>query len=145
MPAGSAVEHHRLCSLTGGNQGGITPDLLSRPHEHPGRLDTAPLEKLQLWRRLSDLRQFAPELASGPSDTDAQRGRLTDRLDLRRPDPSSDLDELFVIFSDPEGWWYDPAGRHTDPETTRRWLTRAAARFDTDDSAIGRSAGATRA
>jgi RimJ/RimL family protein N-acetyltransferase len=57
---------------------------------------------------------------------------LTDRLDLRRPDPSGDLDELSVIFSDPEGWWYDPAGRHTDPETTRNWLTRAAARFDTD-------------
>jgi Acetyltransferase (GNAT) domain len=57
---------------------------------------------------------------------------LTNRLDLRRPDPSSDLDELFVIFSDPEGWWYDPAGRHIDPETTRNWLTRAAARFDTD-------------
>jgi RimJ/RimL family protein N-acetyltransferase len=55
-----------------------------------------------------------------------------DRLDLRRPDPSGDLDALFVIFSDPAGWRYDPAGRHTDPETTRAWLVRAAARFETD-------------
>jgi RimJ/RimL family protein N-acetyltransferase len=58
---------------------------------------------------------------------------LTDRLELRRPDPASDLDALFAIFSDPAGWWYEPAGRHTDPERTREWLTRAAARFDTDD------------
>ncbi len=57
---------------------------------------------------------------------------LTDRLDLRRPDPSGDLDELFAIFSDPAGWWYDPAGRHTVPGRTRDWLTRAAARFETD-------------
>ena len=57
---------------------------------------------------------------------------LTDRLDLRRPDPAGDLDELFAIFSDPAGWWYDPAGRHRDPETTRSWLARAAARFDSD-------------
>ncbi len=57
---------------------------------------------------------------------------LTDRLDLRRPDPSADLDALFVIFSDPAGWWYDPDARHTGPERTRDWLSRAAARFDTD-------------
>jgi RimJ/RimL family protein N-acetyltransferase len=57
---------------------------------------------------------------------------LTDRLDLRRPDPSDDLTELFAIFSDPSGWWYDPAGRHASPDTTRRWLARAAARFQTD-------------
>jgi RimJ/RimL family protein N-acetyltransferase len=57
---------------------------------------------------------------------------LTERLDLRRPDPSGDLHELFAIFSDPSGWWYDPAGRHTSPERTRDWLTRAAARFETD-------------
>ena len=43
-----------------------------------------------------------------------------------------DLDEVFAIFSDPGGWWYYPAGRHTDRETTRDWLTRAAARFETD-------------
>jgi RimJ/RimL family protein N-acetyltransferase len=57
---------------------------------------------------------------------------LTDRLDLRRPDPVADLDALFVIFSDPSGWWYEPDGRHRDPETTRDWLIRAASRFDTD-------------
>jgi RimJ/RimL family protein N-acetyltransferase len=57
---------------------------------------------------------------------------LTDRLDLRCPDPYEDLDDLFAIFSDPDGWWYDPAGRHVDREFTRDWLARAAARFDTD-------------
>jgi RimJ/RimL family protein N-acetyltransferase len=58
---------------------------------------------------------------------------LTDRLDLRRPDPDADLEALFAIFSDPEGWWYDPDSRHTEPQRTRDWLTRAAARFDTDE------------
>ncbi|HEY2771723.1 MAG TPA: GNAT family N-acetyltransferase [Solirubrobacteraceae bacterium] len=57
---------------------------------------------------------------------------LTERLDLRRPDPAGDLDALFPIFSDPNGWWYDPEGRHTSPERTRQWLARASARFDTD-------------
>ena len=57
---------------------------------------------------------------------------LTERLDLRRPDPSGDLDVLFAIFSDPDGWWYEPAGRHTTPAITRDWLTRAAERFDSD-------------
>jgi ribosomal-protein-alanine N-acetyltransferase len=57
---------------------------------------------------------------------------LTERLDLRRPDPSGDLNELFAIFSDPAGWWYEPAGRHTSRERTRDWLARAAARFGTD-------------
>jgi ribosomal-protein-alanine N-acetyltransferase len=56
----------------------------------------------------------------------------TERLDLRRPDPSGDLDALFPIFSDPAGWWYDPAGRHTVVARTRAWLSRAAARFDAD-------------
>jgi RimJ/RimL family protein N-acetyltransferase len=57
---------------------------------------------------------------------------LTDRLELRCPDPDGDVDDLFVIFSDPDGWWYDPDSRHRDPERTRDWLTRAAARFETD-------------
>jgi RimJ/RimL family protein N-acetyltransferase len=57
---------------------------------------------------------------------------LTERLDLRRPDPLGDLEELFAIFNDPAGWWYDPDARHTEPERTRAWLTRAADRFDTD-------------
>ena len=64
--------------------------------------------------------------------TSAPERVLTERLDLRRPDPSGDLDELFAIFSDPAGWTYDPAGRHTQPERTRDWLARAAARFDSD-------------
>lgn len=58
------------------------------------------------------------------------RHLLTDRLDLRRIDPSRDLAELFAIFSDPTGWWYEPAGRHADRARTREWLVRAAARFD---------------
>ena len=57
---------------------------------------------------------------------------LTDRLELRETDPSGDLEELFAIFNDPSGWWYDPVGRHTDRERTRDWLTRAAARFEPD-------------
>jgi RimJ/RimL family protein N-acetyltransferase len=57
---------------------------------------------------------------------------LTDRLDLRCPDPRGDLDDLFVIFSDPDGWWYDPDGRHVEPTRTQDWLARAAARFATD-------------
>ena len=57
---------------------------------------------------------------------------LTDRLDLRKTDPVGDLDDLFPIFSDPDGWWFDPDSRHTDRARTRDWLTRAAARFDED-------------
>src|ERR1700759_640394 len=61
-----------------------------------------------------------------------QQAVLTERLDLRRPDPQDDLEDLFSIFSDPDGWWDDPAGRHTDRERTREWLSRAASRFDSD-------------
>ena len=57
---------------------------------------------------------------------------LTERLDLRMTDPATDLDELFPIFSDPDGWWFDPDSRHTDRARTAGWLTRAAARFDED-------------
>ncbi len=57
---------------------------------------------------------------------------VTERLDLRRTDPATDLDELFPIFSDPDGWWFDPESRHADRARTERWLTRAAARFDED-------------
>lgn len=57
---------------------------------------------------------------------------LTDRLDLRRPDPVGDLATLFIIFNDPDGWWYDPSRRHSEPGQTRDWLKRAATRFDTD-------------
>jgi RimJ/RimL family protein N-acetyltransferase len=57
---------------------------------------------------------------------------LTERLELRRTDAETDLGDLFPIFSDPAGWWYDPEGRHSDPERTRRWLDLAAERFDRD-------------
>lgn len=57
---------------------------------------------------------------------------LTERLDLRRTDPATDLDDLFLIFSDPAGWWYDPDSRHTTRARTETWLTRAAERFDQD-------------
>lgn len=57
---------------------------------------------------------------------------LTERLDLRCPDPRQDLQDLFAIFSDPDGWWYDPAARHVEPGRTRDWLSRAASRFDSD-------------
>jgi len=57
---------------------------------------------------------------------------LTQRLDLRRPDPEGDVDDLFPIFSDPAGWWYDPDSRHVDRDRTLDWLTRASRRFNTD-------------
>ncbi len=56
----------------------------------------------------------------------------TNRLDLRSPDSERDLDDLFMIFSDPDGWWYDPGARHSEPAQTKDWLIRAASRFDTD-------------
>lgn len=57
---------------------------------------------------------------------------LTERLDLRRPDPVGDVAALFAIFSDPESWWYESAGRHGHSVQTRDWLTRATSRFDAD-------------
>jgi RimJ/RimL family protein N-acetyltransferase len=62
----------------------------------------------------------------------AHRHVLTERLDLRPTDPATDLDALFPIFSDPDGWWFDPESRHTERAQTEAWLTRAAARFDED-------------
>jgi RimJ/RimL family protein N-acetyltransferase len=56
----------------------------------------------------------------------------TERLDLRPVDPVADLEALGRLFADPEGWWYDPAGRHTDLETSRGWLQRAARRWQSD-------------
>jgi RimJ/RimL family protein N-acetyltransferase len=41
----------------------------------------------------------------------------TDRLRLTSV-AVDDAEELFVIMSDPAGWWYQPAGRHTEPRTT---------------------------
>jgi [ribosomal protein S5]-alanine N-acetyltransferase len=41
----------------------------------------------------------------------------TDRLRLA-PVAADDAEELFVIMSDPAGWWYQPAARHTELQTT---------------------------
>jgi RimJ/RimL family protein N-acetyltransferase len=54
-------------------------------------------------------------------------GRL--RLDPIAP---ADFTGLAPIFADPAGWWYDPAGRHADPEVTRHFIERAAARWSRD-------------
>jgi RimJ/RimL family protein N-acetyltransferase len=56
---------------------------------------------------------------------------LTVRLDLRRPDPCGDLADLFAIFNDPNGWWYEPGSRHLESDQTEDWRTRAASRWDT--------------
>ncbi len=53
---------------------------------------------------------------------------VTDRLELRAT-AEADADELFPIFSDPAGWWYDPENRHGSIETTRRFAARAAERW----------------
>jgi hypothetical protein len=68
---------------------------------------------------------------------------LTDRLDLRRPDPSRDLAALFVIFSDrPDGGMTQ---RVAIPIRTRRETGWRAPPLDSIPigSATGRCAGAT--
>jgi hypothetical protein len=48
----------------------------------------------------------------------------TDRLRLA-PVATEDAESLFVILSDPAGWWYQPAGRYAGLETTIafcRWV-----------------------
>ncbi|BCJ35876.1 GNAT family acetyltransferase [Actinocatenispora thailandica] len=45
----------------------------------------------------------------------------TDRLDLRAV-ADTDLDALFALHGDPDGWHHFPAGRHTDIATTRAFL-----------------------
>ncbi|MEV0838196.1 GNAT family N-acetyltransferase [Actinocatenispora sera] len=47
----------------------------------------------------------------------------TDRLELRAV-ADTDLDELYVLHSDPDGWHHFPAGRHTEIGTTRAFLDR---------------------
>jgi RimJ/RimL family protein N-acetyltransferase len=56
---------------------------------------------------------------------------VTDRLVLR-PITTADVDGVFPIFSDPDGWWYDPDGRHVNAEMTARWIERAMGRWVTD-------------
>jgi ribosomal-protein-alanine N-acetyltransferase len=55
----------------------------------------------------------------------------TERLTLAPASPA-DAEELWPIFSDPDGWWFDPEGRHREPERSRAWLTRAAAAWARD-------------
>lgn len=52
-------------------------------------------------------------------------------LDLR-PMAVEDVTALFAIFSDPEGWWFDPDGRHSEPDETLALITRAAAGWEAD-------------
>jgi RimJ/RimL family protein N-acetyltransferase len=56
---------------------------------------------------------------------------VTDRLVLR-PITTADVDAAFPIFSDSDGWWYDPHGRHGHVAVTRRWVERAQGRWATD-------------
>ena len=58
---------------------------------------------------------------------------LTERLDLRKTDPVTDLDDLFPIFSDPAGGGLTPtAGTPTvpAPRTGSRAPRRALTRTD---------------
>jgi hypothetical protein len=60
------------------------------------------------------------------------RAVVTERLDLcpvDPVDPVADLEALGRLFADPEGWWYDPAGCHTDLDARRGWLQRAVQRW----------------
>ena len=59
---------------------------------------------------------------------DAPTHVRTTRLDLRPADPD-DTEALFPIFSDPAGWWYEPASRHLGVDSTRRFLVRAHDRW----------------
>lgn len=54
---------------------------------------------------------------------------LTMRLALS-PIAPSDAEELFEIFSDPAGWCYDPASRHSCRATTQSYIARAARRWE---------------
>jgi RimJ/RimL family protein N-acetyltransferase len=55
---------------------------------------------------------------------------VTSRLVLRPPDPRTDLDEAFAIFSDPALWTHAPESRHRTAEQTHNWLVRAAVNWD---------------
>jgi RimJ/RimL family protein N-acetyltransferase len=55
----------------------------------------------------------------------------TDRLDLA-PLTVDDAEQLFVILSDPAGWWYEPAGRHAILGTTIAFCEWVAAMWETD-------------
>jgi RimJ/RimL family protein N-acetyltransferase len=56
---------------------------------------------------------------------------LTERLELVAT-AAKDTDELFPMFTDPQGWWHAPDSRHRDIETTRGFAQRAEARWPKD-------------
>jgi RimJ/RimL family protein N-acetyltransferase len=55
----------------------------------------------------------------------------TDRLRLA-PLTVDDAEQLFLILSDPAGWWYEPAGQHADLRTTTAFCQWVAERWTTD-------------
>ena len=55
----------------------------------------------------------------------------TDRLRLV-PVAVDDAEEQFVIMSDPAGWWYQPAGQHTELPTTIAFCEWVAAMWLSD-------------
>ena len=59
------------------------------------------------------------------------RHTLTERLRLDPVSPD-DAEQLYPIFSDPAGWWYDPDRCHREPATSLAWCERAAARWESD-------------
>jgi [ribosomal protein S5]-alanine N-acetyltransferase len=56
----------------------------------------------------------------------------TDRLRLT-PMTTHDAQELFAMMSDPAGWWYQPAGRHAELQTTIAFCHWVAAMWLADD------------
>jgi ribosomal-protein-alanine N-acetyltransferase len=56
---------------------------------------------------------------------------MTDRLRLTAITPH-DPPELFAIMSDPSGWWYEPAGRHAELQTTIEFCDWVAAMWLAD-------------
>ena len=55
----------------------------------------------------------------------------SDRLSLT-PVAVQDAEELFVILSDPDGWWYEPEGTHADLQTTIEFCQWVAVRWAAD-------------
>lgn len=60
---------------------------------------------------------------------DYPAGVTTDRLDLARM-ARADVAELFPIFNDPAGWWYEPESRHATELVTVSFIARAIQRWD---------------
>jgi RimJ/RimL family protein N-acetyltransferase len=71
------------------------------------------------------------ELVASVSLVRDTAGVKTDRLRLA-PVTVEDAEQLFLIMSDPAGWWYEPAGRHADLQTTTGFCQWVAAMWPTD-------------